>query len=87
MSNHKNPFQEMENQQIRSFAPEAQRSVKSGVDGTIGTSRMLGNITEIYLSRFLDTVFGMSASREDDPRTGPGRNDSTGLTDKKYPNL
>lgn len=76
----------MENEQIRSFAPEERRRVKSGVDSTIGTSRMLGNIAEVYLSRFLDTVFGMSG-REEENTVGPGRNTNSRPSDKKYPNL
>lgn len=89
----RNPFEEMEDHQIRNFFEgPTERKIKSGLDGTLGTARFLGNIADIYLTRFVDTVVGMSSGsrqRDEESRTSSGRldPDSTPDRDKKYPNL
>jgi hypothetical protein len=83
----------MEDHQIRTyFQGESERKIKSGLDGTLGTVRFLGNIADVYLCRLVDTVVGMAKSdgrRQEDP---PGSNarltpEQRPKRDKKYPNL
>ncbi|WP_020537316.1 hypothetical protein [Lewinella cohaerens] len=89
----RNPFEEMEDHQIRNFFEgPTDRKIKSGLDGTLGTVRFLGNIADVYLSRFVDTVVGMASANsqrdeESTPSSGRLDPDQTPGRDKKYPNL
>lgn len=89
----RNPFEELEDHQIRTFFEgPTERKIKSGLDGTLGTARLLGSIADVYLTRLVDTVVGMasgSSERDEESMTTSGRLDpdpSPGR-DKKYPNL
>ena len=85
-----NPFEEMQHHQIRTyFKGEPERKIKSGLDGTLGTVRFLGNVADVYICRLMDTVVGMARSEErDEAATGrrldPGKAPNRGT---KYPNL
>lgn len=89
----RNPFEELEDHQIRNFFEgPTDRKIKSGLDGTLGTVRLLGSIADIYLTRFVDTVVGLangSEQRDEETGTSSGRLDPepTPERDKKYPNL
>lgn len=89
----RNPFEEMEDHQIRTFFEgPADRKIKSGLEGTLGTVRFLGSIADVYLTQFVDTVVGMASGkgqRDEESMTSSGRldPDSTPERDKKYPNL
>lgn len=89
----RNPFEEMEDHQIRNFFEgPTDRKIKSGLDGTLGTVRFLGNIADVYLSRFVDTVVGMASTNnqrdeESAPSSGRLDPDQAAGRDKKYPNL
>lgn len=79
-----NPFEELENNHSRSFSESpARRKVQNGIDSHLGTARMLGNIADVYLSRFIGTVIGMAGAKdEQQSRTGESSNSRT-----KGPNL
>ena len=91
----RNPFEEMEDHQIRNFFEgPTDRKIKSGLDGTLGTVRFLGSIADVYLSRFVDTVVCMASANsqrdeEEETRPSSGRlnPDQAPDRDKKYPNL
>lgn len=93
MSDKPNPFEEMQNEQIRTFFDgPADRKIKAGLDGTMGTFRLLGNIADMYLTRFVDTMVGMANGANDRDEETP--TDQSRLPggeqpnkDKKYPNL
>ena len=94
MSN-SNPFDDMRDKQIRTFFEgPVDRKIKSKLDNTMGTFRLLGNIADVYLNRLVDTMVGMAngASRQDQeenvdqgrlPEGEPPVDDKS----KKYPNL
>ena len=93
MSNKPNPFEEMQNRQIRTFVDGgADRKIKAGLDSRMGTFRLLGNIADVYLNRFVDTMVGMAngvaetpeEGEEERPRLKSGDHPRTG---NKYPNL
>ncbi|MEZ4985926.1 MAG: hypothetical protein R2795_12970 [Saprospiraceae bacterium] len=85
-----NPFDEMENDGIRSFYDnKVDVRVKSKLDNTMGTIRFLSNIADVYLSKLVDTVVGMTSHEQPIENT-----DDEGInrisppdTDKHYPNL
>ncbi len=91
MNNKSNPFEEMQNRQIRTFFDgDANRKIKAGLDSRMGTFRLLGNIADVYLNRFVDTMVGMangaveSEEEEVQARLKSGEQSRTG---NKYPNL
>lgn len=93
MNDKQNPFQEMQNEQIRAFFEgPADRKIKARLDGTMGTFRLLGNIADVYLNRFVDTMVGMAngANAQDEEEVAdqgrlPASDDLN--DDSKYPNL
>ena len=96
MSDNKpNPFEEMQDEQIRTFFNgPVDRKIKAGIDGTMGTFRFLGNIADVYLTRFVDTMVGMAngvSERDEEDTSGHGRlpqsNANEPNKEKKYPNL
>ena len=93
MDSKKNPFEEMQNKQIRTFFEgPAERKIKAGLDGTMGTFRFLGDIADVYLSRFVDTMVGFAnggSKRDDENTTNHGRlpEGDQPPSDSKYPNL
>ena len=93
MSEKPNPFEEMQNEQIRTFFEgPADRKIKQRLDGTMGTFRFLGNIADVYLNRFVDTMVGMAngaSNRDEEEETDQGRlpESREPKEDRKYPNL
>lgn len=93
MSDKQNPFEEMQNEQIRTFFEgPADRKIKARLDGTMGTFRLLGNIADVYLNRFVDTMVGMAngaGARDEETMANQGRlpAEKDSKDDSKYPNL
>ena len=94
MSKKPNPFEEMQDRQIRTFFDgSADRKIKAGLDSRMGTFRLLGNIADVYLNRMVDTMVGMangaaeSSDQEVKPQPPRLRSDSKSRRDNKYPNL
>lgn len=89
----RNPFEEMEDHQIQTFFQgRAEKKIKSGLDGTLGTVRFLGNVADVYLCRLVDTVVGLANKdnpREDETMDSTGRliPEQKPKRDEKYPNL
>ena len=94
MKDRPNPFEEMQDKQIKTFFEgTTDRKIKANLDGTMGTFRFLGNIADIYLNRFVDTMVGMANGanvRDEDPAAGQSRLPGEGLPSEKkknkYPN-
>lgn len=94
MSEKQNPFEEMQDEQIRTFFEgPADRKIKARLDGTMGTFRLLGNIADVYLNRFVDTMVGMANGagvRDEEAEADQGRlpaGEKKSNDDSKYPNL
>lgn len=95
MSKDSNPFEEMQNKQIRTFFHgEADRKIKAGLDVKMGTYRLLGNIADVYLNRFVDTMMGMAngakaptEDREPEQQQQRLKSGDNPRTNNKYPNL
>lgn len=91
----RNPFEEMEDHQIQTFFQgRAEKKIKSGLDGTLGTVRFLGSIADVYLCRLVDTVVGLANAddqREENTANSNSRQrlipENKPKRDKKYPNL
>lgn len=56
-----NPFDEMEEARIQTFFhSHADERIKAKLDNTMGTIRFISNIADVYLSRLVDTVVGIT---------------------------
>jgi hypothetical protein len=89
-----NPFEEMEEQQIRTFFKgPVERKVKASLDGTLGTMRFLGSMADVFITRMVDTMAGIAGKnlgRSDDATIGNEASGTLGPGDNKnpkYPNL
>lgn len=85
-----NPFEEMENKQIQTFFKgPVERKIKSGLNGTLGTVRFLGNIADVYLTHLVDTVVGMASgpNADDEDGTIGESDDGSQIPEPKYPSL
>ncbi|MEL6834321.1 MAG: hypothetical protein AAFP77_15105 [Bacteroidota bacterium] len=94
MSNKPNPFEEMQNRQIRTFFDEgADRKIKAGLDSRMGTFRLLGSIADVYLNRLVDTMVGMAngaaetTEQEEQSEQSRLKSGDHPRTGNKYPNL
>ncbi|PSR12605.1 MAG: hypothetical protein DA408_14680 [Bacteroidetes bacterium] len=91
-----NPFEEMEEQQIRTFfTGPVERKVKASLDGTLGTMRFLGSMADVFITRMVDTMAGIAGkdlARSDDTNAtrgaeGRGTPEIGDQQQTKYPNL
>lgn len=86
----KNSFNDMQEEHIRSFYNNSRdRKIRTKINSSLGTMRFLGQIADVYVSRFVKTMTKLASNSEVSTEVKRGDIDDSNnrLNQAKYPNL